>query len=639
MVNVRIESDVFTMKGTIQRKLILILLIPVMATLLASGYLNNYIQQPVLEANAIAEYEARMDATVADIEGYYRQIEASINTTAQVMNSLLNNSDLEYLGDGIIKNILLQHPEAFGLYVSFEPYVVFDNNANTSHKYFDFSWVYDEEGDVYKDQLNYDENDPEFYNYTGIDGEGWYDIAKEANKFLWSFPYYDDFYELAMISALTTIRFTNGTIAGVVGMDIPMTFMEEYTAQINLPENSYAFIIENSEGTILTHEVEEYRFRNAWNLTDDGLGYTTDMWIEESGNDAQLEAILNAMREGENGNGDYAGNIIFYRNIASMGYSVGFVLDKATIFSVVTTASRNAIIFSLLTTLIVFAIIMVTSRSLSKPISRMYAFVEKIRKNDFTDRLEIKDNTELGELSQGLTQMQHSLIQLIQTNKKYSAELSSIAEELSSMSEEVASSSENIASSQQQISKGTNTQVMSITEAQKKLAELSDGTRQVRTFIEKINSISEMITNIANQTNMLALNAAIEAARAGEAGRGFNVVADQVRKLADQSKRAVHDTNSLLTQIFSITEQQENKSVELVSNMDNIVTVAEETSASTEETAAAAEEQASSMESISATAEQLLGLAENLQKSFAEIKMNDDLGDKSQKEQNFGPND
>jgi len=45
------------------------------------------------------------------------------------------------------------------------------------------------------------------------------------------------------------------------------------------------------------------------------------------------------------------------------------------------------------------------------------------------------------------------------------------------------------------------------------------------------------------------------------------------------------------------------------------------------------------MESISATAEQLLGLAENLQKSFAEIKMNDDLGDKSQKEQNFGPND
>ena len=91
---------------------------------------------------------------------------------------------------------------------------------------------------------------------------------------------------------------------------------------------------------------------------------------------------------------------------------------------------------------------------------------------------------------------------------------------------------------QQQISKGSSNQFTMISETQNKLNELLESTKKVRNFIERISSISEMITNIAEQTNMLALNAAIESARAGEAGRGFNVVADQVRKLADQSKKS-----------------------------------------------------------------------------------------------------
>ena len=117
------------------------------------------------------------------------------------------------------------------------------------------------------------------------------------------------------------------------------------------------------------------------------------------------------------------------------------------------------------------------------------------------------------------------------------------------------------------------------------------------------------------------MNAAIESARAGEAGRGFSVVADQVRKLADQSKRSVDDTNEVLQEIFMIAEHQEMKTAELVDSMNNIVAIVEETSANTEESAAAAEEQAASMESISASAQHLLSLAENLRKTFADIKI------------------
>ncbi|MHC1684157.1 MAG: methyl-accepting chemotaxis protein [Clostridiaceae bacterium] len=91
----------------------------------------------------------------------------------------------------------------------------------------------------------------------------------------------------------------------------------------------------------------------------------------------------------------------------------------------------------------------------------------------------------------------------------------------------------------------------SLEELKKAFGSSSSIVNDLVSKIESVNSITDSISQIASQTNLLALNAAIEAARAGEAGRGFGVVADEIRKLAESSKNAVENITKILEEIKS----------------------------------------------------------------------------------------
>lgn len=128
--------------------------------------------------------------------------------------------------------------------------------------------------------------------------------------------------------------------------------------------------------------------------------------------------------------------------------------------------------------------------------------------------------------------------------------------------------------------------------------ELNKEINEIISISEKINEISTFIQKIANETNMLGLNAAIEAARAGESGKGFSVVAQQIRKLSEQSKSTVPEIKKLTDSIkIKVTETREKSQSSLTSS---------------EEQASAAQEITASIEEITSMSEELSKIAHTL---------------------------
>lgn len=188
--------------------------------------------------------------------------------------------------------------------------------------------------------------------------------------------------------------------------------------------------------------------------------------------------------------------------------------------------------------------------------------------------------------------------------------------------------------------------------------------------IVKINAITTLINNIADQTNLLALNAAIEAARAGEAGRGFSVVADEIRKLAEQSKSsseeiakllaviqqesnvAISTTNTvsgelsnqvniiddsinsfksivdfieeIIPQIKNVSSDMRNinsSKVNIIDKVESASAVAEENSASSEEIAASAEEMNASSEEVERSSQILIDMVTKMETAISKFRL------------------
>ncbi len=216
---------------------------------------------------------------------------------------------------------------------------------------------------------------------------------------------------------------------------------------------------------------------------------------------------------------------------------------------------------------------------------------------------------------QSFSLMLKRLRELIHDVQNASEQVSGNSEEIAASSSEVSSSSTSISTIMETISQGSQQQVMRVEDAknaEKKLElTISDSFENIFTSLQSMQDIAE-------ETNLLALNASIEAQRAGEYGRGFAIVANNVRRLSE-------DAHSYSSEIFNLIYDVESKIKEsqkdIASSIDAIKSVSEEIAASSEEVSASAEEQAATLEEMSAATQQLANLALDLENTLKRFKV------------------
>ncbi|KPA91591.1 methyl-accepting chemotaxis protein [Pseudomonas asplenii] len=290
----------------------------------------------------------------------------------------------------------------------------------------------------------------------------------------------------------------------------------------------------------------------------------------------------------------------------------------------------------------------VITRQITRPIQETLGVVERIASGDLTHNLVVTRRDELGVLQQGIQRMGATLRDLISGIRDGVTQIASAAEQLSAVTSQTSAGANSQKVETDQVATAMHEMTATVQEVARNAEQAStaasaadgearDGDRVVGEAIaqierlasevvrsteamsvlqqesEKIGSVMDVIKAVAEQTNLLALNAAIEAARAGEAGRGFAVVADEVRGLAQRTQKSTEEIEGLVAALQSGTQQVAtvmnnsrsltDSSVELTRkagvSLENITRTVSNIQSMNQQIAAAAEEQSAVAEEIS----------------------------------------
>ncbi|MCH8530773.1 MAG: methyl-accepting chemotaxis protein [Saccharospirillum sp.] len=391
----------------------------------------------------------------------------------------------------------------------------------------------------------------------------WYQQAQSQRRLILTPPYQD------ASSGDLVMTFAQPTSNGVVGADVLLTDIVDQVLAVQLGQSGYAALID-SNNQILVHPQQQRQGQNLQQLVGNVRLSSDRAEVNIDGTDWFASAFP----------------------IAGTDWRLLLMVPRNDVFAQLNTLAVTSLLTSVVTIAVLTLVSGLMISILLKPlISLGHAMVDIAEgEADLTKRLDITREDEIGRLSKSFNRFVESIHRLVQETLDSSLHLAQLSEsardnaqrnnvsvqlqqseisqvaaainEMSSTAAEVANNASDAAEAAHKASEEGKNGMFNASENKKRMGNLTgqidtatDVIRQLDEQALQINSILSTIQEIAEQTNLLALNAAIEAARAGEQGRGFAVVADEVRAL---SKRTHEATGEIQAMIETLQNQTQN---------------------------------------------------------------------------------